>query len=101
MLIVREIFVAKPGQAGKLAKLMKAMFNADPNFKGRVMTDLVADFNNVVVESEVENLAAWEKQMEAYSKGQMPEMPPEVMEQMKNYTEMYYKGRREIYRITE
>src|SRR4051812_42461747 len=81
MLIVREIFVAKPGQAGKLAKLVKAMFSADPKFKGRVMTDLVGDFNHVVVESEVENLAEWEKQMEAYSRGEMGDIPPEIMEQ--------------------
>jgi hypothetical protein len=94
MLIVRETFVAKPGQASKLAKLMKEMFEADPNFKGRVMTDMVGNYNTVVAESEVESLAEWEKYME-----NMPEMSDDLKEKMKNYTDMYLTGKREIWRV--
>lgn len=96
MLVYREIFVAKPGQASKLAKLMKEVMTADPNFKGRVMTDMIGNYNTVVVEGEVESLAAWEKSMQ-----EMMNMPPEIAEKMKNYTDMYQTGRREIWRITE
>ena len=39
MLIIREVFIAKPGQASKLAKLMKKGFGEDQN--ARIMTDLV------------------------------------------------------------
>ena len=94
MLVFREIFVAKPGQASKMAKLMKEVMEADPNFKGRIMTDVVGDYNTVVIEGEIESLAAWEKQMEGYAN-----MPPEIAEKMKNYTDMYLTGKREIFRV--
>ena len=55
MLIVRDIFTAKPGQASKLGQLFKKAFSADPHV--RVMTDLVADYNTVVMEMTVKNLA--------------------------------------------
>ena len=41
MLIVRETFTAKPGQASKLAKLFKKAFGNDASM--RVMTDLVGN----------------------------------------------------------
>ena len=65
MLIVREIFTAKPGQASKLAKLCKKTMPADQNMT--VMTDLVGNFNTVIVEFRVKNLAEFEKQMEEYN----------------------------------
>jgi len=66
MLIIREVFTAKPGQASKLAKLFKKGFAGDPTT--RVMTDMVGDYNTVVVEVQVENLAEFEKQMKDYSR---------------------------------
>lgn len=94
MLVVREIFVAKPGQASKLAKMFKEVMAADPNFKGRIMTDMVGDYNTVVVEDTVESLTEWEKKMEDIQKN-----PPPGMDKMSNYTEMYLTGKREIFRI--
>lgn len=98
MLIVREVFTAKPGQASKLAKLFKKAFPDDPNT--HIMTDLVGDYNTVVVEMHIESLAEFERQMEEYKSGKPdPKMDPKVAEEMSKYTEMYVTGRREIFQI--
>ncbi|MBI2448896.1 hypothetical protein HYV49_01220 [Candidatus Pacearchaeota archaeon] len=98
MLIVREIFTAKPGQAGKLAKLFKKGFSHDPNV--RVMTDMVGNYNTVIVEMQVNSLAEFEKAMEEYRSGKPdPKMDPKVAEEMSKYTEMYLEGKREIFRL--
>lgn len=100
MLIIREVFTAKPGQASKLAKLFKKGFGSDPNM--RIMTDMVGDYNTVVVEMSVPTLAEFERQMEEYKSGKPdPKMDPAVAEEMSKYTEMYLTGRREIYQIVE
>ncbi len=100
MLIVREVFRAKPGQASKLAKLFKRGFGGDPNM--RIMTDMVGDYNTVVVEMPVASLAEFEKQMEEYKSGKPdPKMDPNVAEEMSKYTEMYLSGRREIFQVVE
>ena len=100
MLIVREVITAKPGQASKLAKMFKKVFASDPS--AVVMTDLVGNYNTVVVEMKVKNLAEFEKQMEEVKSGKPdPNMDPKVAEEMSHYTEMYQTGRREIYQITE
>lgn len=98
MLIVREIFTAKPGQAGKLAKLFKKGFSNYP--KTRIMTDMVGNYNTVVIEMEVENLAEFEKAMEEHRSGKPdPKMNPEIAQEMSKYTEMYLTGKREIFRV--
>ena len=98
MLVIREIFTAKPGQASKLAKLFRKGFPDDANT--RVMTDLVGEYNTVVVEMQVESLAEFERQMEEYKSGKPdPKMDPKVAEEMSKYTEMYLTGRREIYQV--
>ena len=100
MLIIREVFTAKPGQASKLAKLFKKAFAGEAN--SRVMTDLIGNYNTVVVEMQVNSLADFEKQMEEYKSGKPdPNMDPKVAEEMSKYTEMYLTGRREIFRIVE
>src|SRR3990172_7707341 len=100
MLIVREVVTAKPGQASKLAKLFKKVFVSDPT--ARVMTDMVGNYNTVVVEMQVKNLAEFEKQMEEARSGKPdPKMDPKVAEEMSHYTEMYLTGRREIFQIIE
>ena len=100
MLIIREIFTAKPGQASKLAKLFKKGFTGD--MKARVMTDMTGNYNTVVMEMQVASLAEWEKQMEAYKSGKPdPNMDPKVAEEMSRYAEMYLTGRREIFQVVE
>ena len=100
MLIVREVVTAKPGQASKLSKLFRKVFAGDPT--ARVMTDLVGNYNTVVVEVQVKSLAEFEKQMEEYKSGKPdPNMDPLVAEEMSHYTEMYLTGRREIFQVVE
>jgi hypothetical protein len=100
MIIVREVFTAKPGQASRLAKLFKKAFGGEPNT--RIMTDLVGDYNTVVAEVQVNSLAEFEKQMEEYKSGKPdPKMDPKVAEEMSKYTEMYVTGRREIFQVVD
>ncbi|MBP6942687.1 MAG: hypothetical protein KBB55_01435 [Candidatus Buchananbacteria bacterium] len=100
MLIVREVFTAKPGQASRLAKLCKKMMSAEVGI--RVMTDLVGQYNTVVVETQVADLAEWEKQMELHRSGQaIQDIDAETKEEMSHYTEMFLTGHREIFRIVE
>ena len=97
MYIIRETFTAKPGNASKLAKMFKkSMGNA------RVMTDLVGQYNTVVVEREINSLAEFEKEMEDYRAGKnAPKMDKEAMKEMSKYTQMYLFGKREIFRVEE
>ena len=100
MLIIREVFTAKPGQASKLAKLFKRAFAAEAN--SRVMTDMVGNYNTVIVEMQVKSLAEFEKQMEEMKSGKPdPKMDPDVVQELSKYTEMYLTGRREIYQIVD
>src|SRR5262245_31020067 len=100
MLIIREVFTAKPGQASKLAKLFRKAFGTDSGMV--VMTDYVGNYNTVVVEMRTNSLAEFEKEMEDYKSGKPdPKMNPEVKEEMSKYTEMYLTGRREIYQIID
>jgi len=98
MLIVRETFTAKPGQASKLARMFRKAFANEPG--SRVMTDLVGNYNTVVVEMSVASLADWEKMMEEYKSGKK-QMDTGEDSEWKNYTEMYLKGRREVFQVVE
>ncbi|MBI1787354.1 MAG: hypothetical protein HYR60_07365 [Acidobacteria bacterium] len=93
MIVVREVFVAKPGQASKLAGLMKEVAESGAVGHCRVMTDLTGDFNRVVLETEAESLAEFESRMQDYGKNQA------LREKMKGYTDLYLTGGREIYRV--
>lgn len=100
MIIIREVVTAKPGQASKLAKLFKKVFKGQEGVQ--VMTDLVGNYNTVVVEMPVKSLAEFEKQMEEVKSGKPdPNMDPNVAEEMSHYTEMYLTGRREIYQTVD
>lgn len=100
MLIVREVFTAKPGQATKLAKLFKRAWGRDATV--RILTDEVGNYNTVVMEMQVNDLAEFGALMDAYRSGKEPkQMDPKLAEEMKHYTEMYATGRREIWRVVE
>jgi len=99
MLIIREVFTAKPGMAGKLARLFKKMMK---NYPGtRVMTDMVGNYNTVIMEMEVNSLAEFEKAMEDMKSGKPdPYANPEITEEeMSSYKDMYLYGRREVFRV--
>jgi hypothetical protein len=93
MFIVRETFTAKPGQASALASKFKQVFASLPEVKTRVLTDFVAGFNTVVLETEVPNLEQFAKSMQDY------QSRDDIRAKMKGYTEMYVEGRREIYQV--
>ncbi len=97
MIIVHDIFVCKPGQASKMAKLFKeSMAEGNKNLVN-IMTDMTGQYNRVVMVSKFDNLTEYEKSMEAYM-NPTPEMK-KAMEKMKDYTDMYVSGSREIYRV--
>ena len=93
MIIVRNCFVAKPGNATKLATQLKDAAAAAKIPQYRVLTDLTGDFNRVILEYEVENISEFEARMKQY-------MTDETFrEKMKGYTELWVTGSREILQI--
>ena len=96
MIIVHDIFVCKPGNASKLAKLFKEVM-ADSSEVVNIMTDMTGQFNRVVVVSKYESLSAYEKSWEKYQ--QQTEEMKKMMEKMKGYHDMYQSGSREIYQV--
>lgn len=94
MIIVHDIFVCKPGNASKLAKMFKEAMASEKNVS--IMTDVTGTYNRVIMASWFDNLSAWEKMMESYM-NPTPEMK-ESMEKMKGYQDLFFTGSREIYR---
>jgi hypothetical protein len=95
MYVIRETFVAKPGMASKLAKLLSETMSATSDFNVRVLTDFVGPFNTVVMETEVENLEEHGRRMKDYME------KSNVRERMKGYTDLYQSGSREIYQVVQ
>ena len=95
MYVMRETFVAKPGMASKLAKLLSETMSATSDFSVRVLTDFVGPFNTVVMETEVENLEEHGRRMKDYME------KSNVRDRMKGYTDLYQSGSREIYQVVQ
>jgi hypothetical protein len=95
MIVVHDIFIAKAGNASKLAKLFKEVMEIGED-KVEIMTDMTGQFNKVIIVSRYESLSAYEKSWEKYS--QDSEEMKKMKEKMKDYTDMYLTGSREIYR---
>ena len=98
MYIVRETFIAKPGHAGKFARMMKEEMDKWKDFKGYVMLDAVTDYNKIVVEYELASLTDFEnemKKMDAEKAKKDDNAPPP------EYTQYYLKGKREIFRVMD
>ncbi len=93
MIVVRNCFVAKPGNASKLAAQLKEAAAAAKIPKHRVLTDLTGEFNRVVMEYEVENIGEFEGRMKDYATNEA------MREKMKGYTDLYITGSREILQI--
>jgi hypothetical protein len=60
MIIVHDIFVCKPGNASKTAKLFKETMASNPHFV-QVMTDVTGQYHRVIMISKYESLADYEK----------------------------------------
>jgi len=93
MIIVREYFVAKPGQAGKLAAMLKDTMAIAAPGKARVLTDLTGEFNRVIMETEAESLADLETRMKEYASN------PQWKAKMAGYTDLWTSGGREVLRV--
>lgn len=92
--------MAKPGQASKLAKLFKNNFamNKEMANRSRVLTDVVGPYNTVIMEVETDSLAEWEKYMNDHKAGKTTmKTDPEAS----HYTDMFFEGRREIFRVMD
>jgi len=96
MIIVHDIFVCKPGNASKLAKLFKEVMAGNDELV-HVMTDMTGQFNRVIMVTKYDNLTAYEKSWDKYKEN--TEEMKKMQEKMKGYTEMYQSGSREIYQV--
>lgn len=96
MIIVHDIFICKPGNASKMAKLFKEVM-ADNKELVNIMTDMTGQYNRVVMVSKYDSLTAYEQSWEKY-KEQTEEMK-KMQEKMAGYHEMYLSGSREIFQV--
>jgi len=94
MIVVRNCFIAKPGNASKLAAQLKEAAASSPMAgTARVLTDLTGDFNRVVLEYEAANVGEFEANMKEYASNEA------FRAKMKGYTDLYLTGSREILQI--
>ena len=96
MIIVHDIFVCKPGQASKVAKMFKESMGGMPQLVN-IMTDLVGEYHRVIMVTKYESLAAWEKAQEEYMNPS--EEMKKSMAKMQGFQDMYHSGSREIYKV--
>lgn len=95
MIIVHDIFICKPGNASKVAKLFKEIMTGSELV--HIMTDLAGPYNKVVVVTKYENLAEYEESWKKYDED--TEENRKMKEKMRGYHEMYSTGSREIYKV--
>lgn len=93
MLIVRNVFRCKPGQAKVLVEKFKGAFAAMDSERHRILTDVAAGFWTVVIETEVEDLQTWEELMKTFSSIEG------VQKSMEGYMDLVEGGHREILRV--
>lgn len=93
MIIVRNTFTAKPGLASKLAAQVKEIAALGQLRNPRILTDVAGDFNQVVLEHEVDSLSEFETAFQRYVND------PQVREKQKGYTDLWVTGRRELFRV--
>jgi hypothetical protein len=93
MIVIRNCFTAKPGQASKLAAQLKeaAAVSSIPNH--RVLTDMTGEFNRVILEYVAANIGEFEAAMKEYHANS------EFRARMAGYTDLWITGSREILQI--
>ncbi len=97
MIITHDIFICKPGNASKIAKLFKEVMASDPHLL-HIMTDMTGQYHRVIMVSQYDSLTAYEKNWEEMAKNPTPEMQ-EGMKKMEGMNDMYVSGSREIYKV--
>lgn len=96
MIIVHDIFVCKPGNASKLAKMFKEAMEGNEDLVN-IMTDITGQYNRVIMVTQYANLTAYEQSFEKYM--QKSEEMKKMQEKMEGYHDMYLTGSREIYKV--
>ena len=96
MIIVHDIFICKPGNASKLAKLFKEVMSDNKELVN-IMTDMTGQYNKVVTVTKYDSLTAYEESWKEYE--QDTEKMKKMKEKMTGFHEMYLTGSREIYRV--
>ena len=96
MIIIHDTVICKPGNASKLAKKFKEAMSGMEELVN-IMTDMTGQYNKVVMVTQYENLAEYEKSWEKYSKDS--EQMKKMAELMADYHEMYLTGSREIFKV--
>ena len=96
MIIVHDIFICKPGNASKLAKLFKEVM-AENKELVNIMTDMTGQYNRVVMVSKYPSLTAYEKSWEKYKKDS--KKMKGMSKKMAGYHDMFTTGYREIYQV--
>ena len=95
MYLVRDVFTTKPGKAKELVKKFKEALPYLPKVEGgknyRVMTDVVSNYWTVVVESEVDDMAAFLGKVRSATSSE------ELAAIMKGYLDLVDGGYREIF----
>jgi len=95
MIIVHDIFVCKPGNASKMAKMFKEAMEGNKELV-HIMTDMTGEYNRVIMVSKYDSLSTYEQNMEKYM--QKSEEMKRQLEKMQGYHDMYLTGSREIYK---
>ncbi len=95
MFVIRNVFKCKPGKSKDLIEKFKAAhaLMADIGLEPRVLVDEVAGFWTVVVEVNVENIAAFESAMK--ERGSRDD----VQKAMAGYMDLVDSGYREVFRV--
>ena len=96
MIIIHDIFICKPGNASKLAKLFKEVMSDNEELVN-IMTDVTGQYNKIVMVTKYDNLTAYEKSWKKYEEN--TEEMKKMKEKMAGYHEMYLTGSREIYHV--
>jgi hypothetical protein len=98
MIIVHDIFVCKPGNASKMAKLFKEWADIKPIKNTHVMTDMTGQFHRVIIASNHDSLSAYEEDTKTMMEKQTAEEKA-LMDKFKDMNDMYVSGSREIYKV--
>ena len=96
MIIVHDIFVCKPGNASKIAKLFKEWADVVPQKNVTVMTDMTGQYHRVIIAASFESLTAYEESMKTMGQ---TDAEKKVMDKFKDMNEMYVSGSREIFKV--
>ena len=98
MIVVREVFQLHYGKYREAIAIVKEMFKAGSDSGGsqpRLLTDAVGRYYTLIMESEYQDLAAFEKSM-------AEEMGGEGMRELNDrFVPLVMEGRREIFRVVE